>query len=185
MKQGQPEVLFQVAQQIADQCPVLMSDISKAERGYGLLALSTQYSDIKKDWAGKIPNFDEEEDVIGCFKTFFAFQLSSFQRSLEHGIWDGQHDKQAQTMSQITWLHNLLSLCSHIDCLPDARLLQRQLHQASQAPLELSRLWGQLSLACGYWLFSLSNDCAKFKMTAEEKMLMNVHVEQLTQGMRS
>ncbi|MFT7371717.1 MAG: triphosphatase [Oleiphilaceae bacterium] len=184
LKQGQPEVLFQVAQQIADQCPVLMSDISKAERGYGLLALSTQYSDIKKDWAGRIPNFDEEEDVIGCFKTFFAFQLTSFQRSLELGIWDGQHDKQAQTMSEITLLHNLLSLFTHIDCLPDAQLLQRQLNQASQAPFELSRLWGQLSLACGYWLFSLSSDCAKFKMTAEEKMLMNVHVEQLTQGMR-
>jgi inorganic triphosphatase YgiF len=185
LKQGQPAVLFQVAQQIADQCPVLMSDISKAERGYGLLALSTRYTEIKKDWAGKMPNFDEEDDVIGCFKAFFAFQLSSIQRSLEYGIWDGQDDKQAQTISQIKLLHNLLSLFTHIDCLPDARLLQRQLDQASQAPFKLSRLWGQLSLACGDWLFSLSNDCAKFKMTAEEKMLMNVHVEQLAKGMRS
>jgi inorganic triphosphatase YgiF len=185
LKQGQPAVLFQVAQQIADQCPVLMSDISKAERGYGLLALSTRYTDIKKDWAGRMPNFDEEDDVIGCFKAFFAFQLSSIQRSLEYGIWDGQGDRQAQTISQIKLLHNLLSLFTHIDCLPDARLLQRQLDQASQAPFRLSRLWGQLSLACGNWLFGLSNDCAKFKMTAEEKMLMTLHVEQLAKGMRS
>ncbi|MGK0404942.1 MAG: triphosphatase [Oleispira sp.] len=185
LKQGQPAVLFQVAQQIADQCPVLMSDISKAERGYGLLALSTRYTAIKKDWAGKMPNFDEEDDVIGCFKAFFAFQLSSIQRSLEYGIWDGQNDREAQTISQIKLLHNLLSLFTHIDCLPDARLLQRQLDQASQAPFNLSRLWGQLSLACGDWLFSLSNDCAKFKMTAKEKMLMNLHVEQLAKGMRS
>jgi inorganic triphosphatase YgiF len=185
LKQGQPAVLFQVAQQIADQCPVLMSDISKAERGYGLLALSNRYTDIKKDWAGKIPNFDEEDDVIGCFKVFFAFQLSSVQRSLEYGIWDGLHDRQDQAISQIKLLRHLLSLFTHIDCLPDARLLQRQLDQASQAPVKLSRLWGQLSLACGDWLFSLSNDCAKFKMTAEEKMLMNSHVEQLVEGMRS
>jgi triphosphatase len=185
LKQGQPEVLFQVAQQIADQCPVLMSDISKAERGYGLLALSTRYTDIKKDWAGKIPNFDEEDDVIGCFKAFFAFQLSSIQRSLEYGIWDGQDDRQAETIYQIKLLRNLLSLFTHIDCLPDARLLQRQLDQASQAPVKLSRLWGQLSLACGDWLFSLSNDCGKFKITAEEKILMHLHVEQLAKGMRS
>jgi triphosphatase len=190
LKQGQPEVLFQVAQQLADQCPILMSDISKAERGYGLLALSPRYGGIKKDWAGKIPNFDEQQDVISCFKTFFAFQLSSFQRSLEHSIWDGQHDKQAQALSQMMLLRNLLSLFAHIDCLPDAQLLQRQLDQASQAPVELSRLWGQLSLACGHWLFSLSNDCSQFKMTAEEKILMSLHVEQLhieslAQGIRS
>lgn len=179
LKQGQPEVLFQVAQQLADQCPVLMSDISKAERGYGLLALSSDYAGIKKDWAGNIPSFDEQQDVISCFKTFFAFQLSTLQRSLEHSIWDGQHEQQGQAESQIVLLRNLLSIFAHIDCLPDAQLLQRQLDQAQQAPLSLTRLWGQLSLACGYWLFSLSNDLAKFEMSADEKAVMILHVEQL------
>ena len=185
LKQGQSEVLFQVAQQLADQCPLLMSDISKAERGYGLLALSPRYGGIKKDWAGKIPNFDEQQDVISCFKTFFSFQLSSFQRSLEHSIWDGQRDQQAQAESQMVLLRNLLALFAHIDCLPDAQLLQRQLDQASQAPLELSRLWGQLCLACGHWLFSLSNDRAKFEMSADEKISMSLHVEQLAKGITS
>jgi triphosphatase len=185
LKQGQPEVLFQVAQQLADQCPVLMSDISKAERGYGLLARSTRYVGIKKDWAGEIPSFDQQQDVISCFKTFFSFQLSSLQRSLEYSIWDDQHDQQAQAASQIMLLHNLLSLFAHIDCLPDAQLLQRQLDQASQAPLELSRLWGQLSLACGYWLFNLSKDCAAFEMTKDEKISMHFHVEQLAKGILS
>jgi hypothetical protein len=76
-------------------------------------------------------------------------------------------------------LRNLLSIFAHIDCLPDAQLLQRQLDQAQQAPLSLTRLWGQLSLACGYWLFSLSNDLAKFEMSADEKAAMILHVEQL------
>jgi triphosphatase len=179
LKQGQPEVLFQVAQQLADQCPVLMSDISKAERGYGLLALSSDYAGIKKDWAGKPPRFDEQQDVISCFKTYFAFQLSTLQRSLEHSIWDAQHEQQGQAESQLQLLRNLLSIFAHIDCLPDAQLLQRQLDQAQQAPLSLTRLWGQLSLACGYWLFSLSNDLAKFEMSADEKAAMILHVEQL------
>jgi triphosphatase len=185
LKQGQPEVLFQVAQQLADQCPVLMSDISKAERGYGLLARSTRYVGIKKDWAGEIPSFNQQQDVISCFKTFFSFQLSSLQRSLEYSIWDDQHDQQAQAALQIMLLHNLLSVFAHIDCLPDAQLLQRQLDQASQAPLKLSRLWGQLSLACGYWLFNLSKDCATFEMTKDEKISMYLHVEQLARGIPS
>jgi len=179
LKQGQPEVLFHVAEQLASQCPVLMSDISKAERGYGLLARSAHYVDIKKDWVGKIPNFDEQQDVINCFKTFFSFQLSSFQRSLEYVIWDSLQDQNDHATSQIVLLQNLLSLFAYIDCLPDTQLLQRQLRQASEAPLELSRLWGQLSLACGHWLFKLSNDDATFEMSENEKMSMRLHVEQL------
>lgn len=179
LKQGQPEVLFHVAEQLASQCPVLMSDISKAERGYGLLARSAHYVDIKKDWVGKIPNFDEQQDVINCFKTFFSFQLSSFQRSLEYVIWDSLQDQNDHATSQIVLLQNLLSLFAYIDCLPDTQLLQRQLRQASEAPLELSRLWGQLGLACGHWLFKLSNDDATFEMSENEKMSMRLHVEQL------
>ena len=180
LKQGEPEVMFQVAQQLAEQCPVLMSDISKAERGYGLLAKSANYAGIKKDWAGNIPTFYEQQDVISCFKTYFAFQLSSLQRSLEYGIWDGQKNLNEKTVQQIQLLKNLLSLFTHIDCLPDAQLLKRQLDQASQSPLELTRLWGQLSLACGHWLFNLSNDSATFNMSKDEVISMRLHIEQLS-----
>ena len=183
LKQGEPEVLFQVAQQLAEQCPVLMSDISKAERGYGLLAKSARYAGIKKDWAGKIPTFDEQQDVISCFKTYFAFQLSSLQRSLEYGIWDGQKNQNEKTGLQIQLLKNLLSLFTHIDCLPDAQLLKRQLDQASQSPLELIRLWGQLSLACGHWLFNLSNDSAAFTLSEDEILSMRLHIEQLSNAL--
>lgn len=179
LKQGDAEVLFQVAQQLADQCPLLMSDISKAERGYGLLARSARFSAIKKDWAGKVPSVDPQQDVISCFKSFFAFQLSSLQRSLEYGVWEGQHHYREHIVAQITLLQNLLTLFAHIDCLPDAQLLQRQLAQAKKAALELSRLWGQLSLACGHWLFRLSNDNALFAMSEDEKESIDLHRQQL------
>jgi triphosphatase len=183
LKEGQPEVLFQLAQQLAQQCPVLMSDISKAERGYGLLALSPQYQGIKKDWSDKMPNFDEQQDVISCFKTFFAYQLSGLQRSLEFGIWEGQQAQQANAIWQINLLHELLTLFTHIDCLPATQLLQRQVDHARQAPLELSLIWGQLSLACGHWLFNLSADNTEFEMSADERNAMRLHAEQLAQGM--
>ncbi len=182
LKAGQPEVLFQLAQQLAEQCPVLMSDISKAERGYGLLALSPQYQTIKKDWSGKVPNFDQQQDVICCFITFFSYQLSALQRSLEYSIWDGQQEQLKTAAWQMTMLENILALFTQIDCLPEAQLLQRQINQASQKPLELSLIWGQLSLACGHWLFTLSDDGAKFEISPEEISLMSLHVEQLLKG---
>ena len=183
LKAGQPEVLFQLAQQLSEQCPVLMSDISKAERGYGLLARSEQYSQIKKDWVDKLPNFDEQQDVISCFKSFFAYQLSSLQRSLELGIWEDLQNQKERAAWQISKLHDLLTLFTQIDCLPETQLLQRQVAHAQQAPLELSLIWGQLSLACGHWLFNLAADEAEFEMTADEKISMRFHVEQLTNGM--
>jgi inorganic triphosphatase YgiF len=185
LKEGQPEVLFQLAQQLAQQCPVLMSDISKAERGYGLLALSPQYQGIKKDWSDKAPIFNEHQDVISCFKTFFAYQLSNLQRSLEFGIWEGQQTQQSKAVLQISLLHDLLTLFTHIDCLPETQLLQRQVDHARQAPLEISLIWGQLSLACGHWLFNLSTDKAEYEMSAEEIHSMRLHTEQLVKGMNA
>lgn len=183
LKQGEPEVLFQLALQLAEQCPLLMSDISKAERGYGLLALSPEYRQIKKDWSDKIPNFDYQQDVISCFKSFFAYQLSCCQRALEYSIWDGQSAQHKNAAMQLKLLQQLLSIFTHIDCLPEVQLLQRQIQHAIQSKFEVSLLWGQLSIECGHWLFSLEADGAKFEMSAEEQNSMHLHVEQLLQGM--
>lgn len=183
LKQGKPDVLFQLAQQLAEQCPLLMSDISKAERGYGLLALSPEYQQIEKDWSGKVPIFDPQQDVISCFKTFFAYQLSSCQRALEYSIWDGQPELHQTAELQLILLQQLLSIFTQIDCLPEVQLLQRQIQHGIQSKFDVSLLWGQLSIKCGRWLFSLEADSAKFEMTAEEHNSMRLHVEQLLQGM--
>jgi inorganic triphosphatase YgiF len=183
LKQGKPDVLFQLAQQLAEQCPLLMSDISKAERGYGLLALSPEYQQIEKDWSGKVPSFDPQQDVISCFKTFFAYQLSSCQRALEYSIWDGQPELHQTAELQLILLQQLLSIFTQIDCLPEVQLLQRQIQHGIQSKFDVSLLWGQLSIKCGRWLFSLEADSAKFEMTAEEHNSMRLHVEQLLQGM--
>ena len=77
LKSGDAEILFTVAQNLAQQCPVLMSDISKAERGYNLLARSKTYQGIKKDWQDQVPVFDPQQDVISTFKAYFSYQLSA------------------------------------------------------------------------------------------------------------
>ncbi len=183
LKQGNAEVIFQLAHSLAKQCPVLMSDISKAERGYGLLARSEKFQQINKDWSGKVPTFDAQLDVIAAFKTFFSYQLSVWQRSLEIAIWDGQQDHLAKLDLQLQQLQNILGLFTSIDCLPEAQLLQRQFKQAQQTPFEISLVWGQLSLACGHWLYQLETDGAQFTMSAEEQNALSFHAEQLHKGM--
>ncbi|MBL4881438.1 MAG: CYTH domain-containing protein [Oleispira sp.] len=180
LKSGDAEVLFQLAQKLAQQCPVLMSDISKAERGYGLLARSNVHKTIKKDWQGKVPHFDEQQDVISAVKTFFAYQLSAWQRSLEAAVWDKQQDQIEKVKVQLTQLQTVLALFSSIDCLPEAQLLQRQLQQAADAEIEISLIWGQVTLACGHWLYRLAMDGAMFSMSTQEKLALRIHTEQLT-----
>ncbi len=182
LKQGEPEILFQLAQQLADQCPVLMSDISKAERGYGLLARSAQYQQIKKDWSGKVPKFDEQQNVISSFKAFFSYQLSTWQRSLELAIWDGQQDQHKDAKWQLQSLQQLLTIFSQIKSLPEAQRLQSLLNQASNSQLSIGLIWGQISLACGHWLFNLATNSVQPDMTTEEKKSMQLHVEQLLRG---
>mgnify|MGYP000040489262 CR=1 FL=1 len=179
LKAGDEEVLFQLAENIAQQCPVLMSDISKAERGYGLLALSDKFQGIKKDWQGKVPSFDPEQNVIATVKTFFAYQLSVWQRSLELSIWDGKIDLQKQGLRQITQLQQLLAIFSSIDCLPEVQLLQRQLQQAENAHWQISLIWGQVCIACGHWLHSLENDNSVLSMSDEELHAMQLHIKEL------
>jgi len=179
LKAGDVEVLFQLAQDLAKQCPMLMSDISKAERGYGLLARSEKFQSIKKDWQGSVPSFDPQQNIISTVKTFFAYQLSAWQRSLEFSIWDGQAGQQDISLQQITQLQNLLELFSSIDCLPEVQLLQRQLQQAKDAQWQVSLIWGQVCIACGHWLYSLDKDNTDLSMSDDEQHAMQLHVKEL------
>lgn len=183
LKSGDAEILFAVAQNLAQQCPVLMSDISKAERGYNLLARSKTYQGIKKDWQDQVPVFDPQQDVISTFKAYFSYQLSALQRSLEIAIWDNQTEQKAKVKSQLTQLQVLLTLFSSIDCLPAAQLLQRQLQQAAEADINVSFIWGKITLACGHWLYQLNSDVAVFKMNPQEILALSAHVEQLKTGL--
>jgi len=179
LKAGDVEVLFQLAQDLAKQCPMLMSDISKAERGYGLLARSEKFQSIKKDWQGKVPSFDPQQSIISTLKTFFAYQLSAWQRSLELSIWDGLAEQKDSGLRQITQLQSLLGLFSSIDCLPEAQLLQSQLEQAKNAQWQVSLIWGQVCIACGHWLYSLESDNTDLTMSDEEQHAMQLHVREL------
>lgn len=183
LKQGKAETLLHLAQDLAQQCPVVMSDISKAERGYGLLSRTSAFKGIKKDWQGRVPAFDEQQDVISAFKAFFSYQLSYLQRSLEYALWDKLEYSKQSLKQQLLQLKNLLTIFSTIDCLPEAQLLQRQLTQAADAEFDISLIWGQLTIACGHWLFDLETDGAIYTMNQEEKNALYIHSEQLQQGL--
>jgi triphosphatase len=182
LKQGDVEVLFQLAQDLAKQCPVLMSDISKAERGYGLLAKSEKFQGIKKDWQDNIPSFKPELGILANVKTFFAYQLSVWQRSLEFAIWDQKTDLNESVLTQARELKSLLGLFSSVDCLPEAQLLQRQLALVETVNLDVALIWGQLTVACGHWLFKLADDNSELSMSEEEQVEMFLHVEKLQKG---
>lgn len=179
LKQGDVEVLFQLAQDLAQQCPVLMSDISKAERGYGLLALSEKFKGIQKDWQDKVPSLKTEQGLLANVSEFFAYQLSVWQRSLEFAIWDQKSELNEVVITQAQEIKNLLALFSSIDCLPEVQLLQRQLSLVENAEITVARLWGQLTIACGHWLFKLADDNSELAMTAAEQGDMLRHVEKL------
>ena len=166
LKHGQPEVLFELAKEIADQCPVVMSDISKAERGYGLLSLSEKYQGIKKDWSGKFPDCDfnqETIDSLNCFKIFFAYQLSIFQRSLEHSIWDKQQAYRERAHQQLLSLDNLMTVfesdVNSVSSIAQVKEIRSKIADAKNTELnEVTLNWGQLTLLCGAWLFELTAD---------------------------
>lgn len=185
LKSGDAEILFNLAEKIAQQCPVLMSDISKAERGYGLLSRLKNYQGIKKDWQGRVPSFDYEQDVMTVFKTYFSYLLSVFQRNLEVAIWDKQSHKIADVKLQLEQLQTLLSIFSRIDDLVESQSLKQQFQQAIESEMDISLIWGKITLACGHWLYQLNNDESKQAMNAGEIEMMQKFVQQLSKGINS
>lgn len=186
LKKGRPEVLFELAQIIANTCPVVMSDISKAERGYGLLAKSDSYKNIKKDWSGKIPHIElDATHSVECFTTLFAYQLSVFQRSIEHSIWDNKLAQQDRVRNQLQLLENVIRLFNGIAELPEAIKLLTMISAAKQEPLIIALTWGKLSLLCGRWLYQLATNAELLKaseqqgMTTAEKSRLSQHMTQL------
>lgn len=96
---GEPEVLFDLAQQLVASVPMVMSDISKAERGYGLLAHANAEG---KDWSARPPKLDLKADLSSSFKPLLSFELSNLQRALELGIWQ----QNPQAILKADWLLN-------------------------------------------------------------------------------
>lgn len=96
---GEPAALFDLAQQLVATVPMVMSDISKAERGYALLASANAEG---KDWSARPPKLDLKADLSSSFKPLLSFELSNLQRALELGIWQ----QNPQALLQADWLLN-------------------------------------------------------------------------------
>lgn len=180
LKHGEPKALFDVAHSIASQCPVLMSDISKAERGYGLL------KNIKtKDWVEKIPDVNKSESFLACLNTFFAFQLSVCQRSLEYSIWDFNDAQKVHAKNHLKLLHELLNLISSKDNSSNITELQLALDELQQQDMSIHKSWGVFCLNCGYWLYTLIEDDGAPQMSAAEYKSLKEHAEKISKQLAS
>ena len=62
-------------------------------------------------------------------------------------------------------------------------LLQRQLSLVETAELEIALIWGQLTVACGHWLFKLAEDNSELTMSQLEQSEMFLHIETLKKGL--
>ncbi|PIQ40224.1 MAG: hypothetical protein COW58_07215 [Thalassolituus sp. CG17_big_fil_post_rev_8_21_14_2_50_53_8] len=80
LKQGDAAGLWAMALQLAEQAPLWLSDISKAERGYRLARLS-------QPWA-QTPGVSAEDDMAEALPQWLSYEFLHLQRALEHCLWD-------------------------------------------------------------------------------------------------
>lgn len=78
LKNGQPECLWQVAQELCQQAPLWLSTISKAERGYQLAGM-----DI--DWQAPTPNVPPA--LHEALPVWLQHEWQQLIRTLEHALW--------------------------------------------------------------------------------------------------
>lgn len=90
LKQGSPQVLFEAAMELAERVPLLVSDISKAERGYRLLGMSRGGASHGK--------LDSGVSVQEAFRALVEHALNRISRGFEgwHERSDWQDVEQAQ-----------------------------------------------------------------------------------------
>ncbi len=109
---GDIESLWQLAQQLAAQCPLWLSDISKAERGYQLAAHCSP-------WQPRLATQD-----IACATANPCLQ--ALQRSLEYTLWYEQDLNHDHVNTLLDRLHDLLNESAQAALHSLAHALNRQ-----------------------------------------------------------
>lgn len=76
LKKGNPAQLFETALKLAEQYPLVPSDVSKAERGYRLV------NKTYNAWA-ELPVIDQKQSIERAFEQVMSYELESLQRQWE------------------------------------------------------------------------------------------------------
>ncbi len=152
LKQGQAGALFDIAVQIAQDLPVLPSEISKAERGYRLLMQA------EAEKAAAVTMIPRELSTIERIRLLEKI-LHRSQRYAEDFAQYAQHDLFIAWLASLGQMQQLLA---PVNSQLAATLHIIQSSWAQQAPQSVhasfitwltKRQWGMFSLLCAQWMF--------------------------------
>ncbi len=135
LKQGDAAGLWAMALQLAEQAPLWLSDISKAERGYRLARLS-------QPWA-QTPGVSAEDDMAEALPQWLSYEFLHLQRALEHCLWDSNIHAARDAWTHWQALRALPQLAGKVIRRNQTRALREALNQLQQ-PLQQLAATAQL-----------------------------------------
>lgn len=138
LKQGAPEILFQLAAEIARQVPLLGRDISKAQRGYQLCGVARQLPQVHQHHTG-----EDRATLIGVISACLRAWPAQLEAALEG-------DEAALTLLNDT-LDLLLAALEHLPQVADQCQVLISQYQRLRAEVARARDWRLLSMMPPQW----------------------------------
>lgn len=132
LKDGDAGSLWLLAQELARQVPLWLSDISKAERGYRLARLG-------HDWH-LLPALEQNADLADALPQLLQYELLNLKRALEACLWDNSFAAALTAREHWMALRGLPQLAGKVIRRQQTRELRAALDHWEQPLLELATL---------------------------------------------
>ncbi len=168
LQQGDAAVLWQLLQQLSEQVPLWLSDVSKAERGYRLAGLS-------RSWQETV-SFSRDEDLAQVLPRWLNAGLQQWQRALEACLWDNDSAAALTALQHWQALRQLPQQAGKVLKRRDTKALREAL-DIWQAPLQ--------QLATQAQLLAYLNSADEPGQTAAERKALQQQVQQQLQTIRN
>ncbi|QQD22567.1 CYTH domain-containing protein [Oceanospirillaceae bacterium ASx5O] len=168
LQQGDAAVLWQLLQQLSEQVPLWLSDVSKAERGYRLAGLS-------RSWQETV-SFRRDEDLAQVLPRWLNAELQQWQRALEACLWDNDSAAALTALQHWQALRQLPQQAGKVLKRRDTKALREAL-DIWQAPLQ--------QLATQAQLLAYLNSADEPGQTAAERKALQQQVQQQLQTIRN
>ncbi len=130
---GDAAGLWAMAQQLLPHTPLWISDISKAERGYGLSGIGVR-------WADNSASFNETMPLAQAVPLWLQHHLLLFKRTLEKALWEGDSQASLECWQHWLALRHLPQWCGKIIKRKDTKELRQALDQLQPGLETLSAL---------------------------------------------
>ena len=135
LKDGDAAGLWLMAEELVQQVPLWLSDVSKAERGYRLAGLSRQ-------WQAQ-PQISADMDLAAALPELLHYEFLQFKRALEACLWDGKTTSANILYSHWQGLRSLPTMAGKVLKRKQTKALREALDQFEQ-PLAQLEVLGQL-----------------------------------------